>query len=139
MRQEIHEGGDSGFFFFPSVLCDLFPSRCCIARTPLGGRSLITVFEQSSAFFCISSQPFTHWQVSSSILLILLLLLLLHTASLCTGHRIIMASSFARILSSRRSVGLLSLVGAGSLSVGFYLSREHVSAGAQVRRRYPAR
>ncbi|KAB5571456.1 hypothetical protein PHYPO_G00225160 [Pangasianodon hypophthalmus] len=54
------------------------------------------------------------------------------------GHRIIMASSFARILSSKRSVGLLSLVGAGSLSVGLYLNREHVSATAQGRRQYPA-
>lgn len=53
--------------------------------------------------------------------------------------RFIMASSFARILSSKRSVGLLSLVGAGSLSVGFYLNRERVNAAAHDRRQYPAR
>ncbi|KAL0155036.1 hypothetical protein M9458_049299, partial [Cirrhinus mrigala] len=49
-----------------------------------------------------------------------------------------MASNFARILSSKRKVGILSLVGAGSLTVGFFLNREqHVSAGAHVRRIYP--
>uniref|UniRef100_A0A3B1JDN2 Creatine kinase U-type, mitochondrial n=1 Tax=Astyanax mexicanus TaxID=7994 RepID=A0A3B1JDN2_ASTMX len=50
-----------------------------------------------------------------------------------------MASSFSRILSSKRNVGILSLVGAGSLTVGLLLNREqHVSAGAPVRRVYPA-
>ncbi|XP_056307501.1 creatine kinase, mitochondrial 1 [Danio aesculapii] len=49
-----------------------------------------------------------------------------------------MASSFARILSGNRKVGILSLVGAGSLTVGFFLNREqHVSAGSSVRRIYP--
>ncbi|XP_039513923.1 creatine kinase, mitochondrial 1 [Pimephales promelas] len=49
-----------------------------------------------------------------------------------------MASSFARVLSSKSKVGILSLVGAGSLTVGFFLNREHVNAGSTVRRIYPA-
>lgn len=49
-----------------------------------------------------------------------------------------MASSFSRILSSRRNVGLLSLVG-GSVAAGFLLRRERVTAGEPLRRRYPAR
>lgn len=54
--------------------------------------------------------------------------------------RVKMASSFARVLTSKRKVGILSLVGAGSLTVGFFLNREqHVNAGANVRRIYPAR
>uniref|UniRef100_A0A3Q0S4Q5 Creatine kinase U-type, mitochondrial n=1 Tax=Amphilophus citrinellus TaxID=61819 RepID=A0A3Q0S4Q5_AMPCI len=48
-----------------------------------------------------------------------------------------MASSFSRILSSKRHIGILSLVG-GSVTAGFLLHREHVSAGVPVRRRYPA-
>ncbi|CAB1323557.1 unnamed protein product, partial [Coregonus sp. 'balchen'] len=49
-----------------------------------------------------------------------------------------MANNFARILSSKRNVGILSLIGAGSLTAGFLLNHEHVTAGAQVRRVYPA-
>ncbi|KAG9341312.1 hypothetical protein JZ751_019416 [Albula glossodonta] len=48
-----------------------------------------------------------------------------------------MAGAFNRILSSRKSVGILALVGAGSLSAGVLLNREHVSAGSQVKRVYP--
>uniref|UniRef100_A0A4W6FXB9 Creatine kinase U-type, mitochondrial n=1 Tax=Lates calcarifer TaxID=8187 RepID=A0A4W6FXB9_LATCA len=47
-----------------------------------------------------------------------------------------MASSFSRILSSKRNIGILSLVG-GSVTAGFLLHRDHVSA-EHVRRRYPA-
>lgn len=49
-----------------------------------------------------------------------------------------MASSFSRALSSKRNLGILSLVG-GSVTAGFLLHREHVSAGVPVRRSYPAR
>ncbi|MEQ2256068.1 Creatine kinase U-type, mitochondrial [Ilyodon furcidens] len=48
-----------------------------------------------------------------------------------------MASSFSRILSSKRNVGILSLVG-GSVAAGFLLHREQVTAGEPLRRRYPA-
>uniref|UniRef100_A0A8D3E5V6 Creatine kinase U-type, mitochondrial n=1 Tax=Scophthalmus maximus TaxID=52904 RepID=A0A8D3E5V6_SCOMX len=48
-----------------------------------------------------------------------------------------MASSFSRILSSRRHLGVLSLVG-GSVTAGFLLHRDHVTAGTPVRRMYPA-
>ncbi|KAG7221121.1 hypothetical protein INR49_017562 [Caranx melampygus] len=48
-----------------------------------------------------------------------------------------MASSFSRVLSSKRNIGILSLLG-GSVTAGFLLHREHVSAGVPVRRRYPA-
>uniref|UniRef100_A0A673AB12 Creatine kinase U-type, mitochondrial n=1 Tax=Sphaeramia orbicularis TaxID=375764 RepID=A0A673AB12_9TELE len=49
-----------------------------------------------------------------------------------------MATSFSRLLSSRRNLGILSLVGAGSVTAAFLLHREHVTAGVPVRRRYPA-
>ncbi|TRY54847.1 hypothetical protein DNTS_001808 [Danionella cerebrum] len=50
-----------------------------------------------------------------------------------------MAGRFARVLSGNRRVGILSLIGAGSLTVGFFLNREqNVNAGANVRRIYPA-
>jgi len=53
---------------------------------------------------------------------------------------IIMASKFSRILSSGRTVGLLSLLGAGSLTAAALLHRERLAAGgAHVRRIYPAR
>ncbi|XP_010772911.1 creatine kinase U-type, mitochondrial-like [Notothenia coriiceps] len=48
-----------------------------------------------------------------------------------------MASSFSRILTTRQKIGLLSAVG-GSVTAGFLLHREHVGAGAPVRRSYPA-
>ncbi|KAJ8393153.1 hypothetical protein AAFF_G00068360 [Aldrovandia affinis] len=48
-----------------------------------------------------------------------------------------MAGAFNRILSSRKRVGILSLLGAGSLTAGLLLKREHVSAASQVRRVYP--
>uniref|UniRef100_A0A3B4WMF8 Creatine kinase U-type, mitochondrial n=1 Tax=Seriola lalandi dorsalis TaxID=1841481 RepID=A0A3B4WMF8_SERLL len=48
-----------------------------------------------------------------------------------------MASSFSRVLSSKRHIGILSLVG-GSVTAGFLLHRDHVSAGVPVRRQYPA-
>ncbi|KAK0153387.1 Creatine kinase U-type, mitochondrial [Merluccius polli] len=50
-----------------------------------------------------------------------------------------MASNFSRMLWSKRSVGLLSLAGAGSLTAAVLLHRDRVSAGAPVRRSYPAR
>ncbi|XP_070828676.1 creatine kinase U-type, mitochondrial-like isoform X1 [Chaetodon trifascialis] len=46
-----------------------------------------------------------------------------------------MPNSFFRILSSKRNIGILSLVG-GSAMAGFLFHREHVSAGVSVRRRY---
>lgn len=49
-----------------------------------------------------------------------------------------MASSFSRLLSSKRNVGLLTLLG-GSATAGFLLHRNHVSAVGSERRRYPAR
>uniref|UniRef100_A0A7N6ANC9 Creatine kinase U-type, mitochondrial n=2 Tax=Anabas testudineus TaxID=64144 RepID=A0A7N6ANC9_ANATE len=49
-----------------------------------------------------------------------------------------MASSFSRVLSSRRNLGILSLVGGSAVTAAFLLHREHVSAGVPVRRRYPA-
>ncbi|XP_033023927.1 creatine kinase U-type, mitochondrial [Lacerta agilis] len=51
-----------------------------------------------------------------------------------------MASTFARIVSARRSAGLLALAGAaGSLAAaGFLLSRDSVGAAVANRRRYPA-
>ncbi|KAK5901805.1 hypothetical protein CesoFtcFv8_007128 [Champsocephalus esox] len=48
-----------------------------------------------------------------------------------------MASSFSRILTTRQKIGLLSALG-GSATAGFLLHREHVGAGAPVRRSYPA-
>ncbi|KAK5927578.1 hypothetical protein CgunFtcFv8_012719 [Champsocephalus gunnari] len=48
-----------------------------------------------------------------------------------------MASSFSRILTTRQKICLLSAVG-GSATAGFLLHREHVGAGAPVRRSYPA-
>lgn len=51
-----------------------------------------------------------------------------------------MASSFSRILSCRRNVGLLSILGGSAAAAGFLLqNRERVSAGSPARRRYPAR
>ncbi|XP_042198833.1 creatine kinase U-type, mitochondrial isoform X1 [Callorhinchus milii] len=49
-----------------------------------------------------------------------------------------MASTFSRIFSSRRTGGILSLVGAGSLATGFLLGRDHVKAVAERRNLYPA-
>ncbi|KAJ8412973.1 hypothetical protein AAFF_G00105550 [Aldrovandia affinis] len=49
-----------------------------------------------------------------------------------------MASTFSRILSSKRSVGILSLIGAGSITTALFLNKEYVDAGSIVRRRYPA-
>ncbi|KAG7281859.1 hypothetical protein CRUP_031108 [Coryphaenoides rupestris] len=50
-----------------------------------------------------------------------------------------MASNFSRILPSKRTVGLLSLLGAGSLTAAALLHRERLAAGgAHVRRIYPA-
>ncbi|XP_019935087.1 creatine kinase U-type, mitochondrial-like [Paralichthys olivaceus] len=49
-----------------------------------------------------------------------------------------MATSFSRILSSKRHIGILSLVG-GSVTAGYLLQhRDHVSAGMPVRRMYPS-
>ncbi|KAJ8247494.1 hypothetical protein GJAV_G00247050 [Gymnothorax javanicus] len=49
-----------------------------------------------------------------------------------------MANTFARIFSYKRSIRILSLVGAGSLTTGLFLNKEYVDAGSLVRRRYPA-
>ncbi|XP_035272736.1 creatine kinase U-type, mitochondrial-like [Anguilla anguilla] len=49
-----------------------------------------------------------------------------------------MASTFARIFSYKRSIRILSLVGAGSITTGLFLNKEYVDAGSLVRRRYPA-
>lgn len=55
-----------------------------------------------------------------------------------TSRQAKMASNFSRVLSSKRNIGILSVLG-GSVTAGFLLHREHVSAGVPVRRRYPAR
>ncbi|KAJ3595855.1 hypothetical protein NHX12_002267 [Muraenolepis orangiensis] len=57
----------------------------------------------------------------------------------CANEGETMASSFSRILSSKRNVGILSLVGAGSVTAAVLLHRERVAASAPVRRMYPAR
>ncbi|KAK6476909.1 creatine kinase U-type [Huso huso] len=50
-----------------------------------------------------------------------------------------MASTFTRVLSRKKTVGILSLVGAGSLMTGYLINKDKVHASAQSsRRRYPA-
>ncbi|MGH0171797.1 UNVERIFIED_CONTAM: hypothetical protein FKN15_062001 [Acipenser sinensis] len=50
-----------------------------------------------------------------------------------------MASTFTRVLSRKRTVGILSLVGAGSLVTAYLINNDKVHASAQSsRRRYPA-
>uniref|UniRef100_A0A6I8RLK6 Creatine kinase U-type, mitochondrial n=1 Tax=Xenopus tropicalis TaxID=8364 RepID=A0A6I8RLK6_XENTR len=49
-----------------------------------------------------------------------------------------MASTFTRILSSRKSAGLLAMVGAGSVAAGYLMTREAISADTSNRRLYPA-
>uniref|UniRef100_A0A8C4TK63 Creatine kinase U-type, mitochondrial n=1 Tax=Erpetoichthys calabaricus TaxID=27687 RepID=A0A8C4TK63_ERPCA len=49
-----------------------------------------------------------------------------------------MASTFTRVLSSKKTVGLLSLVGVGSLTASYLINRDHVNAGTELKRRqYP--
>ncbi|XP_067871304.1 creatine kinase U-type, mitochondrial-like [Heterodontus francisci] len=49
-----------------------------------------------------------------------------------------MASAFSRILTNRRTNGILTLVGAGSLAAGFLLTRDYVKARSEQRKLYPA-
>ncbi|NP_001080463.1 creatine kinase, mitochondrial 1B S homeolog isoform X2 [Xenopus laevis] len=50
-----------------------------------------------------------------------------------------MASTFSRILSSRKSAGLLAMVGAGSVATGYLMTRDAISADTSHKRRmYPA-
>ncbi|XP_075431618.1 creatine kinase U-type, mitochondrial-like isoform X1 [Ascaphus truei] len=49
-----------------------------------------------------------------------------------------MASTFSRVLSTRKSAGLLAMVGAGSLAAGYLMTRETLSADTDKKRRlYP--
>ncbi|XP_078388454.1 creatine kinase U-type, mitochondrial-like isoform X1 [Cetorhinus maximus] len=54
------------------------------------------------------------------------------------GLALKMASTFSRVLTNRKTSGILTLVGAGSLAAGFLLTREHVKAGGEQRKLYPA-
>uniref|UniRef100_A0A4W5PPN4 Creatine kinase U-type, mitochondrial n=2 Tax=Hucho hucho TaxID=62062 RepID=A0A4W5PPN4_9TELE len=105
-------------------------SFCCILLDPLAftPRSLL-YSSLTHPFSLISSLPFRRLASAR--------LPFIHPYLLNCGNKT-MANNFGRILSSKRNVGILSLIGAGSLTAGFLLNREHVTAGAQARRVYPA-
>ncbi|CAH2274148.1 creatine kinase U-type, mitochondrial [Pelobates cultripes] len=49
-----------------------------------------------------------------------------------------MASTFTRVLTARKSAGLLAMVGAGSVAAGYLMTRDSISADTDKRRRlYP--
>ncbi|XP_048473158.1 creatine kinase U-type, mitochondrial-like isoform X2 [Rhincodon typus] len=53
------------------------------------------------------------------------------------GLALKMASTMSRFLTSRKTRGILTLVGAGSLAAGFLLSRDYVKAGSKQKKMYP--
>ncbi|XP_072880899.1 creatine kinase U-type, mitochondrial-like isoform X2 [Hemitrygon akajei] len=49
-----------------------------------------------------------------------------------------MASTFSRVLTNRKTSGILTLVGAGSLAAGYLLTKDGLKAGTDKRKLYPA-